>query len=219
MISGAVVAGTQPPRPLAHELLEFWFGPRPYDLPAAMLRMPLWFGNVDPGCQQAFDHELASRFGEAARAAAAGEHAGWAASPRRALALVLLLDQLPRNLHRGTAAAFAQDRAALELVVAGMQLGADAALEPIERLFFYLPLQHAEALSVQEESLAACRRLAAEAPPAWQPLLAGTAGYAQQHHGIIARFGRFPHRNAVLGRESTPEEATWLAEGGERFGQ
>jgi uncharacterized protein (DUF924 family) len=216
---GVAGAGTQPPRPLAHELLEFWFGPRPYDLGTATLRMPLWFGDVTPKRQQAFDRELASRFGEAARAAAAGDHADWAASPRRALALVLLLDQLPRNLHRGTAAAFAQDRAALEVVVAGMQHGADAALEPIERLFFYLPLQHAEALSVQEESLAASRRLVAEAPPAWRPLLAGAAGYAQQHHDIIARFGRFPHRNAALGRASTPEEAGWLAEGGERFGQ
>jgi uncharacterized protein (DUF924 family) len=207
------------PRPLAHALLEFWFGPRPYDLSAAMLRMPLWFGDVDPERQMAFDRELAARFGDAARAAANGEFSGWAASPRRALALVLLLDQLPRNLHRGTAAAFAQDRAALEVAVAGMQRGADAALEPIERLFFYLPLQHAESVSVQEESLAACRRLGAEAPPAWRPLLAGAAGFARQHHDIIARFGRFPHRNAVLGRESTREEEAWLAEGGERFGQ
>lgn len=210
---------TATPRPLAHELLEFWFGPRPYDLSAATLRMPLWFGDVDPGRQQVFDRELAGRFGEAARAAAVGDFASWAASPRRALALVLLLDQLPRNLQRGTAAAFAQDRAALEIVVAGMQRGADAALEPIERLFFYLPLQHAESLSVQEESVAASRRLVSEAPPAWQPLLSGTLGYAQQHHDLIARFGRFPHRNAVLGRTTSPEEATWLADGGERFGQ
>jgi uncharacterized protein (DUF924 family) len=200
-------------------LLEYWFGPRPYDPASLAARMPQWFGDPDPARQQAFDAGLAARFGDAARGAAAGEYTTWSASPRRALALVLLLDQLPRNLHRGTAAAFAQDRAALEIVVAGMQRGADAALEPIERLFFYLPLQHAESLTVQEESLAACRRLAAEAPPAWQPLLAGTAGYAQKHHDIIARFGRFPHRNAVLGRESTQEEAAWLAEGGERFGQ
>jgi uncharacterized protein (DUF924 family) len=210
---------TATPRPLAHELLEYWFGPRPYDPDALAARMPQWFGDTDLARQQAFDAGLAARFGDAARAAAAGEYANWSASPRRALALVLLLDQLPRNLHRGTAAAFAQDRAALEIVVAGMQHGADAALEPIERLFFYLPLQHAESLTVQEESLAACRRLGAEAPPAWQSLLAGTAGYAQKHHDIIARFGRFPHRNAVLGRESTQEEAAWLAEGGERFGQ
>lgn len=182
-------------------------------------RMPLWFGDPDPARQQAHDAELAMRFGAAASAAARGEFAAWAASPRRALALVLLLDQLPRNLHRGTAAAFAQDRAALEVVGAGMQRGADAALEPIERLFFYLPLQHAESLSVQEESLAASRRLLAEAPAGWHGLLAGTHAFAQRHHDIIARLGRFPHRNAVLGRQSTAEEAAWLAGGGERFGQ
>jgi uncharacterized protein (DUF924 family) len=212
--------GTQPRRQLAHELLEYWFGPRPYQPEAIAARMPLWFGGAgDPARQAATDAELATRFGAAAQAAAAGEYASWASSPRRSLALVLLLDQLPRNLHRGTATAFAQDRAALELVVAGMHSGADAALEPIERMFYYLPLQHAESLAVQEESLAACRRLPAEATPGWGELFAGVLEFARQHHAIIARFGRFPHRNVALARESTPEELAWLAESGERFGQ
>lgn len=220
MNQGAAGADQQLPRHVAHELLEYWFGPRPYQPEAMAARMALWFGDAaDPIRRAGTDAELAARFGATVQAAARGELAHWAASPRRALALVLLLDQLPRNLQRGTPGAFAQDRAALEWVVGGLQRGADAALEPIERLFYYLPLQHAESLPVQEESLAAMRRLLAEAPPEWQGLLGGTLEYAEHHHAIIARFGRFPHRNAVLGRASTPEERAWLEAGGERFGQ
>jgi uncharacterized protein (DUF924 family) len=100
-----------------------------------------------------------------------------------------------------------------------MQKGADAALGPAQRLFFYMPLQHCESADVQEESVAAYRRLAAEAPADLQPVLAGALDYAQRHRDIVARFGRFPHRNAALGRADTPEERAWLDSGGERFGQ
>jgi uncharacterized protein (DUF924 family) len=204
----------------ARELLDYWFGHRPYQAEAMAARMLQWFGDpAHPERQRATDAELDARFGAAAAAAAAGDYAGWASSPRRSLALVLLLDQLPRSLQRGSPRAFARDRSALELVIGGMQRGADAALEPIERLFYYLPLQHSESLAVQEESLAAFRRLASEAPPGWEGLFAGTLDYALRHHGIIARFGRFPHRNELLGRSSTAEELAWLATGGERFGQ
>ncbi len=203
-----------------HELLEFWFGKRPYTPAAVAQRMRAWFGDpAAPELQPQNDEQLRLRFAELTRRAASGELAAWESSPRRRLALILLLDQLPRNLHRGSAAAYAQDQQALELALGGMQLGADAALDPVERIFFYLPLQHAESRDVQEESLAAFRRLAAEAPPALAPVFTSVNHYAQLHHDIIERFGRFPHRNRVLGRKSTADELSWLAAEGVSFGQ
>jgi uncharacterized protein (DUF924 family) len=204
----------------AHEVLEFWFGSRPYTADAVAQRMPRWFGDAaTPELQPQNDEQIRQRFGALTQQAAAGELTSWEAGPRRRLALILLLDQFPRNLQRGTAAAFAQDRAALELALGGMQLGADAALDPVERIFFYMPLQHAESREVQDESLAAFRRLAAEAPLEMGAVFAGVSRFAQLHYEIIERFGRFPHRNAPLGRASTPEETLWLAGGGVRFGQ
>jgi uncharacterized protein (DUF924 family) len=126
---------------------------------------------------------------------------------------------VPRNAYRGTAAAFAFDREALALTVEGLHLAADAALDPIERLFFYLPLEHAESLEAQETAVAALERLVRDAPEPLREYCAYTAGFARQHRDIIAKFGRFPHRNAVLKRESTPAEVEWLAAEGERFGQ
>ncbi len=182
--------------------------------------MHLWFGDDSaPELQAQTDENIRLRFGALAADAAAGRLTAWAGSPRRRLALILLLDQFPRNLHRGTAEAFAQDAEALRLALDGMQQGADAALDPVERIFFYMPLQHAESREAQQESAAAFARLAAEAPEGMESIFAGVQRYAGLHREIIERFGRFPHRNAALGRESTPEEAQWLAAEGERFGQ
>ena len=204
----------------AHEVLEFWFGSRPYTADAVALRMPRWFGDAAaPEMQPQTDEQIRQRFGMLMQQAAAGELSSWESGPRRRLALILLLDQFPRNLYRGTAAAFAQDRSALGLALGGMQLGADAVLDPVERMFFYMPLQHAESREVQDESLAAFRRLAAEAPVEFGQVFALVSRFAQLHYDIIERFGRFPHRNAPLGRTSTPEEALWLEGGGVRFGQ
>ena len=204
----------------AHDVLEFWFGTRPYTAAAVAQRMHFWFGTADiPELQPPTDEYMRLRFAELARQAADGELASWESSPRRRLALILLFDQLPRNLHRGQAAAYAQDRRALELAIGGMQLGADAALDPVERIFFYMPLQHAESREVQEESLAAFRRLAAEAPAELGAVFAGVSRFAQLHHDIVERFGRFPHRNLPLGRESTAAERSWLDTGGATFGQ
>ena len=204
----------------AHDVLEFWFGSRPYAAAAVTQRMHFWFGDADaPELQPQTDERIRLRFAELTRQAADGEIASWESSPRRRLALILLLDQFPRNLNRGRAAAYAQDRRALELALGGLQLGADAVLDPVERIFFYMPLQHAESREVQEESLAAFRRLAAEAPAELADVFAGVSHFAQLHHDIIARFGRFPHRNQPLGRESTAAERSWLDAGGAFFGQ
>jgi uncharacterized protein (DUF924 family) len=175
-------------------------------------RARLWFGDPHaPELTPQTDELIAERFGSLLGAAAAGELSAWESSPRRRLALILLLDQFPRSAYRGTAAAFAQDTQALALAVSGMQYGADAALDPLERLFFYMPLMHAESLEVQEESVAAFRRLQQEAPEPLRAQLNSALHYARLHREVIARFGRFPHRNRLLGRRDTSAEAQWLA--------
>jgi uncharacterized protein (DUF924 family) len=202
----------------AREILRFWFGrtlPGPREIGE---RMAFWFDGADP-VQASTDVLIRERFGDAVEGALRGEFDAWATTPHRRLALVLLLDQFPRNIHRGTSGAFAGDLRALALALEGLQLGADAALAPVERIFFYMPLQHSESLDAQLESVAAYRRLLAEAPTDLQPTFATCLDYAERHLAIIQRFGRFPHRNAVLGRVSTAEEAAWLTASGERFGQ
>ena len=202
----------------ARGVREFWFGQLPLSPEALAARMDFWFGE-DASSLAVRDDEIRARFGELLERAAGGRLESWADGPRRRLSLVLLLDQFPRNIFRGTARAFAYDSRALALTLSGMQSGADAALDPVERIFFYMPLQHAESREVQDESVAACRRLLAEAPAELRPSFAAVLEHAERHRSVIERFGRFPHRNRVLGRESTPAEEAWLRESGERFGQ
>ncbi|MFO1425440.1 MAG: DUF924 family protein [Steroidobacteraceae bacterium] len=204
----------------AREVLDFWFGRLPWTPAVLKERMKFWFGGGESPHETAQrDRRIAERFGALAQRAAAGGLDAWAASPRQRLALILLLDQLPRSLHRGTGLAWAQDHRAVTLTFEGLQQAADAALDPVQRIFFYMPLQHSEALEAQEESLGCFRRLLADAPAELRPQFEGVLHYAQRHRDIVARFGRFPHRNAALGRADTPEEAAWLTGGGERFGQ
>jgi uncharacterized protein (DUF924 family) len=204
----------------AHAVLEFWFGKLPLSPQALNERMQFWFGGREPAEVRAVrDREMQRRFDALLERAAAGKLASWAASPRRRLALILLLDQIPRNVHRGTAAAFAQDAAALPLALEGVQFGADAALDPVERLFFYMPLQHAESRDVQEESVAAYRRLVGEAPAPLRSTFEAALRSAEQHRSIIDRFGRFPHRNVALARAATADEIAWLKANPHGFGQ
>ncbi|MGL4505848.1 MAG: DUF924 family protein, partial [Aeromonas sobria] len=130
----------------------------------------------------------------------------------------LQLDQLPRNIHRGTPAAFAQDPLARDLCLKGVSIGADQSLSPLARVFFYLPLEHAESREQQARSVALFEALATEqaGTPA-QATFAGFADFARRHQVIIERFGRFPHRNDILGRTSTPEEAEFLQQPGSGF--
>jgi len=203
----------------ARSVREFWFGRLPLSADALNRRLPFWFAGSPSELGRLRDEHIRERFGELLELAANGALASWEDGPRRRLSLILLLDQFPRNMFRATARAFAYDARALALALSGMQSGADAALDPVERMFFYMPLQHAESREVQDESLAAYRRLLAEAP---QPLcgpFAAASRSAENHRAIIERFGRFPHRNRVLGRENTPAEEEWLRNGGEKFGQ
>lgn len=194
-------------------LLDLWFGDEADDVLRATRQAPLWWGKSSET-----DALLASRFGELAEAAAKGSLAHWADLPSGRLALILLLDQLPRNIHRGTPAAFAQDPLARDLCLKGLSIGADKSLSPLERVFFYLPLEHAESREQQARSVALFEALAAEqaGTPA-QATFAGFTDFARRHQVIIERFGRFPHRNDILGRTSTPEEAAFLQQPGSGF--
>ena len=158
-----------------------------------------WFGK-----DADFDREIAAQFLPAHEAAAAGQLSDWAATPDGALALLLLLDQFPRNMFRGSARAFATDPLARTVADRAIAQGFDEAAASGERMFFYLPFEHSENLADQERSLALSRRAGG-----------GTADrYAEIHADIIRRFGRFPHRNAMLGRVTTPEEQAFLDAGG-----
>src|SRR3984885_4107170 len=203
----------------AHDVREYWFGRLPPSAEELAERMQFWFGSFDtPEVQRAHDEEIRTRFGHLVELAARDELAAWADSPRRRLSLILLLDQFPRNIYRGSARAFAYDDRALALTLSGMQSAADAALDVVERIFFYMPLQHAETREVQDESVAAYRRLLTEAPQELHAFFEGAVRSAENHRALVEQFGRFPHRNEALGRTSTPQEFEWLRQGGSTFG-
>jgi len=203
----------------ARSVREFWFGRQPLSAASARQRLRFWFGDGSSPVRQRRDAEIRRRFGPLHERAAAGQLAPWADGPRRRSSLIILLDQFSRHMFRGTARAFATDDQALALTLSGMQSAADAALGEVERMFFYMPLQHAEAREVQEESVAAYRRLLHEAPQELRELFASALRSAQNHRAIIEQFGRFPYRNEALGRESTAPERQWLQSGGESYGQ
>ncbi|HEX4377147.1 MAG TPA: DUF924 family protein [Steroidobacteraceae bacterium] len=207
-------------RPGAFEVLQFWFGVRPYRAHQVQTHARLWFGGSRaPEVKPQTDELVRERFGDLARQAANGALKAWESGPRRRLALILLLDQFPRNIHRGRPEAFAQDRRALELALDGMQLGGDATLDPVERIFFYMPLMHAENRDIQDESVAAFIRLRAEAPAELEDFFEASLESAREHRELIARFERFPHRNHILGRENTADERHWLVSKRNDFGQ
>lgn len=189
-----------PMEPLAADVLDFWFGPLPHTA------RDCWFRR-DPG----FDAEIGHRYGTAIGAALRGGLTGWESSPRGALARILLLDQFTRNVHRDTATAFAGDGEALRIATGVVDAGADATLDPYERWFAYLPFEHAESSAMQDRSLALFTRLRDETG------LAEPLAWAERHAAVIRRFGRYPHRNEILGRTSTSDELAFLATPGSRF--
>ena len=193
-------------------ILDFWFGAEPDDAVVAKARAALWWSK-----NTGTDDEIRRRFEDHVRAAAAGELGPWSAAARGRLESIILLDQFPRNIYRDSARAFAYDGKALDLSLEGLDRGMDRELRPIERVFFYLPLEHAEHLAHQERSVELFSELAASVPEEHQSIFREYLDYAVRHRDIIARFGRFPHRNALLGRESTPEELAFLAEPGSAF--
>jgi uncharacterized protein (DUF924 family) len=189
----------------ANAVVDFWFGPA--GSVEFGTQRKLWFAkNAD------FDRLVAARFGTAIEQALRGELQAWAESPSSALARVLLLDQFTRNVFRGQPRAFAGDAQALAAAVAMVGRRQDDGLAPFMRAFVYMPFEHAEGLAMQEESVRLFTRLASASPE-----LAKSLDYARRHHEVIERFGRFPHRNAILGRRSTAEEIAYLKKPGARF--
>jgi uncharacterized protein (DUF924 family) len=195
-------------------ILHYWLGSAPGDPVATKAKQPLWFAS-----DAATDGEIHRLFDDTWAAAGRGELDSWAAEPRGALALVILLDQFSRNLARGHAGAFAHDARALAASIAVIDAGDDRDLFPSERMFLYLPFEHAEDPALQARAVDLFLALVADAGPAWSWLTEDALRWARLHQEIIERFGRFPHRNHVLVRASTPEEDRYLAEGGAKFGQ
>jgi uncharacterized protein (DUF924 family) len=191
--------------PLANEVLDFWFG-RPGDAHHLQTR-PEWFRKDD-----AFDALIAQRFGSLIDAGLRGELAAWAQQPLSALSQIVVLDQFTRNTRRGTAGMFAGDAQALATARALVARGDDLRLAGVQRQFVYLPFEHSEDLADQLECLRLFERLGRD-----EPALAGLLEWAQKHHTVVARFGRFPHRNAALGRPSTAEEIEFLKQPGSGF--
>jgi uncharacterized protein (DUF924 family) len=191
----------------SQEILDYWFGVPPSSQDA------LWWRGG-----KKVDDEMRARFGDTIERAAKGDLDGWAETARGRLALVLLCDQFPRNVYRGTARAFATDAKAQALTKDALADGIDRGLSPHERMFLYMPLMHAEDRAMQRTSVDAFERLVREAPEELRASLESNAKYARQHASIVERFGRYPHRNALLGRPATDEETAYLIEHPENFG-
>jgi uncharacterized protein (DUF924 family) len=195
-------------------VLSFWFEERQLSAPQIDARMDTWFGE-DP----VFDEEIRNEFMSDIERASAGELDHWATTAEGRLALILLLDQFRRNVYRGTAEAYALDGKALKLCVEGAMGKGDQGLTPIQRVFFYMPLQHSESIKVQGKSVDIYNRLADAVSPTYQETFLTIAQFAELHHDIVEQFGRFPHRNRVLGRDNTSEEEEYLAADPATFGQ
>ncbi|MVV48643.1 DUF924 domain-containing protein [Pseudomonas sp. PB120] len=193
-------------------LLEWWFGHSESPHEIAADKGKLWFGKNDRQ-----DLEAQTRFGDWVDQALAGGLTEWAQRPDGWLALVLLLDQLPRMIFRNTPKSFSGDLRAQALVAQGIAADFDRQLQPIQRVFIYLVFEHCENLSVQNEAVSRYIDLVAQQPETDRALFSDYLDYAEKHQQVIARFGRFPHRNAVLGRESTAEELVFLSGPGSRF--
>lgn len=195
-------------------VLGFWFQEKELSAPQIDGRMDIWFGE-----NSVFDEEVAREFSGDVERASEGQLDHWAHQPRGRLALIILLDQFRRNIFRGTPEAYAKDKQALKLCVEGAMEKKDKGLTPIQRVFFYMPLQHAESRKVQERSCAIYNKLADAVSPTYRETFETIAQFAELHADIIHSFGRFPHRNAILGRENTAEEDEYLAAGAPTFGQ
>jgi uncharacterized protein (DUF924 family) len=193
---------------------EFWFADAADDPAKAHRRTAFWFH-----AGRDIDETIADRFASTLAAAGDGRLSDWESRPRACLALIVVLDQCPRNIYRGSASAYRYDARALALARRGVAAGQLRALTPIEQAFFLMPFQHCEDLRGQREGFALFKGIADEVPPDWHTVMDRVLHYARLHLEIVERFGRFPHRNAVLGRPSTAAELEYLATNGESFGQ
>ena len=188
-------------------LLEFWFGLELNDLPALEKSSRRWFIK-DP----IFDNEIKSLFGDLPDDIKNGEYESWNDTELGNLAVVIALDQFPRNIYRNEPRAFAYDDIALKRALQAIQSGAAKRLHPLEAVFLFMPLEHAENLQMQKDCVAGLQQLG-DSSPQFAEKIAGFTKYAVAHQEVIEKFGRFPHRNSILGRESSAEEIAYLASG------
>ncbi len=201
---------------MAHpdEVLEFWFADALESPEAAQARSSFWFGN-----DAATDSLIWELYGDTLTDAAAGHYDDWLQTARGRLALIIVLDQFPRNIFRGTAEVYRYDPIVIALAQAGVALGQLAGLTVPEQAFFLMPYQHSEDLDVQRSGVALMQAMVSEAPPEWRAIARNFSEFAVKHMDIVESYGRFPHRNKVLGRHTTDDEALFLSKGGETFGQ
>ena len=195
-------------------ILDFWFGdPEEGDVPPEELSRMWWAKD------EKTDEYIRNNFESGLINAKEGRLQEWEKTPRGTLALIILLDQFSRNMYRDTPGAFSQDAQALEIAVSGIEKGFDKELHPVMRVFFYMPFMHSEDLEMQERSIALFTALERDftSPPELAEMLSNNSEYAERHYAIIERFGRYPHRNRILGRESTPEEIEFLKQPGLLF--
>lgn len=195
------------------DILRFWFGDSLTDHATLSMQNQRWYGGGE-----ALDAEIHTRFANLFEPLQLMD-AELIEKPEDLLAAVLVFDQFSRNCFRGSAEAFAYDVYALDLLDIALDREWDQRLHPLQRVFLYMPLQHVELLAGQELGLALFSVLAKGGPEAYTEVLNNSANYAQQHYDLIKEFGRFPHRNEVLRRESSAQELAFLADGGARFGQ
>ena len=187
-------------------VLDFWFAVRQLDEPNIDSRMDCWFGN-NPD----FDAELTERFSELSEQALLGDLDHWADSPDGILALILLLEQFPRHIHKSDKKALRGDRKALKLCEQGVGSDAYRKLSAIRQIFFFMPLQHAESIKVQQTSVKIFNSLAERVSTTMRDTFETVAQFAELRRDIIAEFGRFPHRNRPLGRSNTEQEEAYLS--------
>lgn len=200
-------------QPLWQQVLDFWFADGLDRGWPTQNMSRLWFR-----ADRSVDQGIEEQFGHLVEAALCSELVDWEARPQSRLALILLLDQFTRNIHRGSGQAFAGDHRAVTLVLEGLARGMDRELPWIGRVFFLMPLMHAEDEDLQQRCVQEFESLQAQAPADIAEKIAGNVAFAREHRDIVLRFGRFPHRNQALGRESSEDEKAFL-ENGPRYGQ
>jgi uncharacterized protein (DUF924 family) len=193
-------------------ILDFWFGVTSSDIEILEQQSSLWW-TKDPNV----DKEIEIRFGASLDSLIAGQLNKWKQLPESYLAMIILADQFSRNIYRDTERAFAQDELALALTLEGIDAGIDMKLGLVQRVFFYLPLEHSESISMQYKSVEQYRQLHDVAPDNIRKKFKDHLDYAIQHREIIEKFGRYPHRNVILGRQSTIEEIEFLKQPGSSF--
>lgn len=190
------------------KILEFWFGTFPDAYSSDPTRVDMWFRNGS-----AYDQEIFIKFGALYDRAVNDELDHWLEMPRGRLAVIIMLDQFSRHIHRGHPESFAQDEKCQQICLDGIGAGDDLNLHPVERGFFYLPLEHAEDLDRQNLAVEAFFRLAQDVPESHRKPFMAMLDFAQRHHYVIERFGRFPELNEILGRESSEEERAFIESG------